>query len=89
VPRAEITRVWRRQHGEGPIDDRWSSLRLDVGETRGVLKIAESRTEWYKGSSLKEARYYITDIDATFLLAGPPAAFSREVQEFHSYTTDF
>jgi hypothetical protein len=85
------TKLWRRQHGEGPIDDRWSSLRLDVDEARGVLKIVESRKEWYKGSSLSEARYYITDIDPKFLglQTGLPATFSRDVQESHTYTTDF
>jgi hypothetical protein len=85
------TKFWRRQHGEGPIDGRWSSLRLDLDEARGVLKVVESRKEWYKGSSLREACYYITDIDSKFLgiQAGLPVTFSRDVQEFHSYTTDF
>ncbi|KAG9229559.1 hypothetical protein BJ875DRAFT_187189 [Amylocarpus encephaloides] len=54
--------MWRRQHQEGPIDDRWMSLQLDVDECSGELKIVESRKEWYVGSSQSQRNYYTTDI---------------------------
>ena len=54
--------MWRRQHQEGPIDDRWTSLSLDVDESTGELKIVETRKEWYLGGSKSQRTYYTTDI---------------------------
>jgi len=54
--------MWRRQHQEGPIDDRWTNLRLDRDESTGELRIVESRKEWYLGSSRSQRTYYTTDI---------------------------
>ncbi|RFU26242.1 hypothetical protein B7463_g10094, partial [Scytalidium lignicola] len=56
-------RMWRRQHQEGPIDDRWTNLRLDVDEVTGEIRIIESRKEWYQGSSKSQRTYYTTKID--------------------------
>jgi hypothetical protein len=53
--------AWRRYHAEGPIDDRWTSLHLEIDETGGFVKIVESRKEWYKGSSTSGLRYYTTN----------------------------
>jgi hypothetical protein len=54
--------MWRRQHQEGPIDERWMSLQLVVDESSGELKIVESRKEWYLGSSRSQRNYYTSDI---------------------------
>lgn len=54
--------MWRRQHQEGPIDDRWTSLRLHKDESSGDLRIVESRKEWHQGSSRSQRTYYTTDI---------------------------
>lgn len=54
--------MWRRQHQEGPIDERWMSMQLDVDEVTGKLKIIEARKEWYQGSSKSQRNYYTTDI---------------------------
>jgi hypothetical protein len=62
LQKTENKSMWRRQHQEGPIDDRWTSLRLDQDETTGELKIVESRKEWYLGSSRSQITYYKTDI---------------------------
>lgn len=62
LERTEDNSMWRRQHQEGPIDDRWMSLRLDTDEATGDLKIIESRKEWQQGSSRSRRTYYITDI---------------------------
>jgi len=54
--------MWRRQHQEGPIDDRWTFLRLDTDESTGELQIVESRKEWYLGASRSQRTYYTTPI---------------------------
>jgi len=54
--------MWRRQHQEGPIDDRWTNLRLDEDESSGQLRIVEARKEWYMGSSKSQRTYYTTEI---------------------------
>ncbi|KAF7892199.1 uncharacterized protein EAF01_010279 [Botrytis porri] len=54
--------MWRRQHEEGPIDDRWTNLRLDMDENTGELRIIESRKEWYHGASRSQHTYYTTPI---------------------------
>jgi hypothetical protein len=38
--------TWRRQHREGPIDDRWTTLGLRLDETTNDIKIIETRVEW-------------------------------------------
>lgn len=55
-------KMWRRQHAEGPIDDRWSFLRLIKNEENGKLQILESRKEWLHGSSSSQITYYTTDL---------------------------
>ncbi|KAG4426957.1 hypothetical protein IFR05_017560, partial [Cadophora sp. M221] len=62
LEKTENKSMWRRQHQEGPIDDRWTSLRLDEDETTGDLRIIEARKEWYLGSSKSQRTYYTTDI---------------------------
>ncbi|KAI1466031.1 uncharacterized protein F4812DRAFT_94237 [Daldinia caldariorum] len=58
---------WRRQHGEGPIDDRWSFLKLEKDEASGRINIVESRKEWLnkKSGSLQSGSlrtYYVTEV---------------------------
>jgi hypothetical protein len=62
LEKTENNSMWRRQHQEGPIDDRWTSLRLDEDESTGELRIVESRKEWALGSSRSQRTYYTTDI---------------------------
>ncbi len=62
VQKADNRGMWRRQHREGPIDDRWSSLNLDIDESTGELGIVEARREWYLGSSKSQRTYYKTPI---------------------------
>ncbi|KAH8687680.1 hypothetical protein BGZ60DRAFT_522329 [Tricladium varicosporioides] len=59
---AENKDMWRRQHQEGPLDERWMFMRLDVDESTGTLRIIESRKEWYHGSSKSQRTYYKTDV---------------------------
>ncbi|KAK7997632.1 fungal specific transcription factor [Apiospora arundinis] len=53
---------WRRQHAEGPIDDRWGFLKLEQDETTGKLRIIESRKEWLTGQSGNRRSYYTTNV---------------------------
>ncbi|KAH8591883.1 hypothetical protein B0O99DRAFT_518761 [Bisporella sp. PMI_857] len=62
LERSDKEQMWRRQHQEGPIDDRWTNLRLDVDEIAGDIKIVESRKEWHLGTSKSQRSYYTTDI---------------------------
>jgi hypothetical protein len=62
LEKTENKSMWRRQHQEGPIDDRWTNLRLDEDENSGRLRIVEARKEWYLGSSRSQRTYYTTDI---------------------------
>lgn len=53
---------WRRQHEEGPIDDRWTHLKLEKDEMTGQLRIIESRREWLGGTSNSRRTCYATDV---------------------------
>ncbi|KAL7622971.1 hypothetical protein AAE478_006650 [Parahypoxylon ruwenzoriense] len=53
---------WRRQHAEGPIDDRWGFLKLEKDEASGEVNIIESRKEWLSGQSGSRRSYYITEV---------------------------
>ncbi|KAH6844980.1 hypothetical protein B0I37DRAFT_355510 [Chaetomium sp. MPI-CAGE-AT-0009] len=54
--------IWRRDHTEGPIDDRWTFLRLLKDEATGQLKVVESRKEWLNGRIIGRRTYYTTAI---------------------------
>lgn len=54
--------MWRRQHREGPVDDRWASLALRVDEATGELKIVEARKEFLFGASRSQRTYYMTKL---------------------------
>jgi len=51
-------RLYRRQHAEGPIHDRWLDLGLQVDECTGELMIVESRREWKDGGSFHSRTFY-------------------------------
>ncbi|KAI1157448.1 hypothetical protein F5B18DRAFT_669750 [Nemania serpens] len=53
---------WRRQHAEGPIDDRWGFLSLKKDKTDGNIIILECRKEWLKGRSKSQRTYYTTEV---------------------------
>ncbi len=53
---------WRRKHSEGPIDDRWGFLSLEMDETSGSIVILECRKEWLTGQSGSQRTYYTTEV---------------------------
>ncbi|GAB1313863.1 hypothetical protein MFIFM68171_04073 [Madurella fahalii] len=63
IERAPRHLFWRRSQAEGPIDDRWTFLRMFKDEMTGQLKVIESRKEWLSGSISAMRTYYTTVID--------------------------
>lgn len=53
---------WRRDHTEGPIDDRWTFLRMFKDEATGQIQAVESRKEWLSGRISGKRTYYTTPI---------------------------
>ncbi|EKG20818.1 hypothetical protein MPH_01852 [Macrophomina phaseolina MS6] len=56
------TRVYRRQHAEGPINDSWTDLTLQVDERTNLLQIVEARREWRNGGSKQERTFYTHEV---------------------------
>ncbi|KAI0442438.1 hypothetical protein F4803DRAFT_575608 [Xylaria telfairii] len=52
----------RRKHAEGPIDDRWGFLSLEIDESNKGIVILECRKEWVKGQSTSRRIYYTTEV---------------------------
>ncbi|KAK4122489.1 hypothetical protein N657DRAFT_575625 [Parathielavia appendiculata] len=61
-PPSHGDQLWRREHNEGPIDDRWTSLFLLRDEATGHLQAVESRREWLYGRISGRRTYYTTPI---------------------------
>lgn len=49
IEKTEDRDMWRRQHNEGPLDDRWSSLSITIDESTGEPIILECRKELATG----------------------------------------
>ena len=49
IEKTEDRNMWRRQHNEGPLDDRWSSLSITTDESTGDPIILECRKEIASG----------------------------------------
>ncbi|KAL9608281.1 MAG: hypothetical protein Q9167_006876 [Letrouitia subvulpina] len=60
------TKIWRRQHKEGPINDSWTDLRLHKDENTGALVIVEGRREWSDGKPIQKRTFYHQVIPASF-----------------------
>ncbi|KAF2432705.1 hypothetical protein EJ08DRAFT_647800 [Tothia fuscella] len=56
------TRIYRRQHHEGPINDNWTWLDLQVDERIDQLLIVEARTEWTSGGTTQTRTFYTQKI---------------------------
>jgi hypothetical protein len=55
-------RIYRRQHSEGPINDSWTELSLQVDERTNRLLIVEARTEWKSGGTAQTRTFYASEI---------------------------
>lgn len=62
VQHAPWEQLWRRCHFEGPLDDRWSFLRLFKDEQTSKITVVESRKEWLSKSSSARRTYYTTKV---------------------------
>jgi hypothetical protein len=74
--------MWRRQHAEGPLDDRWTVLRFDVNEQSGDLNVIEVRKEWLRGKSIRQRTCYTTKI-----IFPTPKFENTEASQSHSSCT--
>jgi hypothetical protein len=68
------TRVYRRQHKEGPIHDSWTDLTIQINEATNLPMIVESRREWQKSSSRQSRTFYTTAITFENEPAGTPGS---------------
>lgn len=57
------TRLYRRQHADGPIHDSWTDLVLQHSEKTNDLHIVESRREWVESTSKHARTFYTSRID--------------------------
>ncbi|KAL2141791.1 hypothetical protein VTI28DRAFT_1928 [Corynascus sepedonium] len=76
--------LWRRDHTEGPLDDRWTFLRLLQDEATDQLRIVESRKEWLDGSITARRTYYTSVIGFDALVgtgSDTSAAKSQQQQQ--------
>ncbi|KAB5535159.1 hypothetical protein GE09DRAFT_353320 [Coniochaeta sp. 2T2.1] len=65
IERPTKRNLFRRQHSEGPIDDRWTFMKIFCDELSGELKILESRKEWLAGNSTATRTYYTKTLHMT------------------------
>ena len=59
-PDTKVRYIWRRQHREGPINDTWTSISLQVDVETNQVMIVESRKEWLEGRSEAVRTCYTT-----------------------------
>ncbi|KAH6665909.1 hypothetical protein F5X68DRAFT_265725 [Plectosphaerella plurivora] len=59
----EEVEIWRRKHEEGPINDAWTSIKLEQDPRTGELSILEVRMEWLRGESPSVRTCYKTRVD--------------------------
>ena len=59
----EEVEIWRRKHEEGPINDAWTSIKLEEDPRTGELSIIEVRMEWLRGESPSVRTCYKTRVD--------------------------
>lgn len=87
----EDEHMWRRQHREGPIDDRWASLSLHLDESSGHVNIVETRREFTAGASNSQRTCYTTRVvfpDRLYTeVCEQPLVFSSDVSSYSSGST--
>jgi hypothetical protein len=91
-------RIYRRQHAEGPVNDSWNGLGLQVDERTNELMIVEARTEWPTGGSSHKRTFYAeslsfpdADIEATLggQKTGPPGdPFTKILDDNSKWSPD-
>lgn len=83
-------RIYRRQHAEGPVNDSWNGLGLQVDERTDDLMIVEARTEWPIGGSSHKRTFYAEVLtfpkpgEEVAQKEGPPGDPYAEIMSDHS-----
>ena len=79
--------AWRRQASEGPLDDRWSFLKLQKDEESGKIYVYETRREWPPDNSQSQRTCFrkelvfpeaTSECDDDFASAPEPADWDSE-----------
>lgn len=85
IEKTEDRNMWRRQHNEGPLDDRWSSLSIVIDESTGEPLILECRKELATG----QRTAYKTKIvfPARYPGPAPPSDALAPLQASHTKIT--
>ena len=73
--------LFRRQHSEGPIDDRWTFMKIFTDELSGELKLVESRKEWLSGNSSATRTYYTKTLHVTETGEGARSSHGSDEEE--------
>jgi hypothetical protein len=83
--------IYRRQHKEGVLDDRWTDISLQVDEGTNDLVIVEARDEHLNGNNGHSRTWYITPIDweamALPILPGPDGDLYLPIRDCNSKYT--
>ena len=83
--------IYRRQHKEGVLDDRWTDISLQVDERTNGLVIVEARDEHLDGNNGHSRTWYITPIDweamAVPILPGPDGDLYLPIRDCNSKYT--
>jgi hypothetical protein len=78
-------RLWRREHREGPINEMWADLSIQVDEEQGRPVILECRREGLDGRSENHRTYYTTPLPMPDeALAMQTKGFTRPTDMGHS-----
>jgi hypothetical protein len=87
--RAQMRRIWRRDHLEGPINDTWTEMSLRLDEATGEPMILECRREWREGGSDHVRTYYTEPLrdSGTAPNEAEPAAAVAERRETETDST--
>lgn len=70
--------TWRRDHSDGPLDERWLRLGLQRNEATGKIQIIEARREWLTGKSSAQRTIYSTDLPPTLQPEAEPSPYRPE-----------
>lgn len=83
--------IYRRQHEDGVLDDRWTDISLQVDEQTNGLVIIEARNEHLKGKNGHSRTWYITPIDwdapTVPILPGPDGDLYLPIRDCNSKYT--
>ncbi|KAF2746282.1 hypothetical protein M011DRAFT_404947 [Sporormia fimetaria CBS 119925] len=79
----QVVKLYRRQNVEGPLNDSWTDMSIQIDEVTNEPVIVESRREWKSSPSRQLRSFYFTKI------VFPPAGFSEDEEGREVVTARF